>query len=206
MKHQSRYQHASGWDARGGHGEAEGLLFCVVKSTCFRFLFALLVEFKLAGRTGPPHRERGQPIYFTHLLRYMLICFVYWQESWERLQVCSNLITYSPAIVDGKLRWAAKINAIRSALALSPSEWDYLQDAVGFIYVCQSVYMHVCLCMSTEPIPRIIGLAFTVNLMFRRRRFWGKLLQPTQSRAFAQAPVVRKGEFNSTLFPLETFT
>lgn len=70
----------------------------------------------------------------------------------------------------GKLRWAAKINAIRSAL--SPYFWvrerENLQDSVGLIYVCQNVYMHVCLCMSTEAIPGIIGLAFRVNLMSHR--------------------------------------
>lgn len=39
-------------------GEA---VFCVVKASCVRLLFAPLIEFKLAGRTGHPHRKRVSP-------------------------------------------------------------------------------------------------------------------------------------------------
>lgn len=80
------------------------------------------------------------------------------------LEVFSNLIMHSTAKEHGKLRWAAKINAICSSNPppLHRSERVYLQDSVGFIYVCPNVYVHNCFCMSTWAIPGIIGLAFTV--------------------------------------------
>lgn len=78
------------------------------------------------------------------------------------LEVCSNLIMHSTVKEHGKLRWAAKINAICNSTPLHLSERVYLQDSVGFIYVCPIVYVHNCLCMSTWAIPGIISLAFTV--------------------------------------------
>lgn len=103
---------------------------CVVKTTRLRFLSfstgpyqhsARLLghEEHIQDRSSP--QKGGQPICFPHLLPYALISKLCLPAGVLREALSLQQFNYvhHTAKEHGKLRWAARINAIHSALSLS---------------------------------------------------------------------------------------